>query len=279
MAKKSVKQKMADPEKEIFRGIDIGKQNAGGKIPYLETSIDKFYHLIKQKGSMNFYQAAAEYGVDKEQIASWARILEENKLAKVHYPVFGSPVIIIGEETPKKRRGEESGEEDEAKHGAKGSGKRPLKISMVLIAGLMVLFGSVMVVNNPTTIAIRVQITAAAQRLALLFWFLPYPLSIIAPVAIIIAAVLIFLVIRRRRKSPKLWLPGKDAGGKAKADRRRLKDRQPEAVKPLSPSSSETPSGKEAAKEEKKGKKKGQPKRGRNDIEEKLSRIKKELGS
>jgi len=183
--------------------------------------------------------------VDKEQIASWARILEEQKLAKVHYPVFGSPVILIGEEKPKKRGEEESGEEAKTGHG----GKRPL-IIIALIAGLMVFFGYVMVAANPFTINIRTQVTAAGQRLALLFWFLPYPLSIITPMAIIIAVLLLVWVLRRRSRSPKLWVPKKEEAKPAKEEKKRGKEKKKEPAK-----------------------------KSRGNIEDKLNKIKEELGS
>jgi membrane protein implicated in regulation of membrane protease activity len=246
--KKAGRMKKAGPAKEAFGGKDIAWERTGGKIPYLETSIDKFYHLIKKKGSMNFYDAAAEYGVDKEQIASWARILEEHKLAKVHYPVFGSPVILVGGEEPKKG----GKKEGEAEPDRKSSGKRPL-IIIALAAGLMVLIGYVMVASNPYTIAVRTQITAAAQRIPLLFWFLPYPLNIITPVAIIIATLLLVWRMRRKGRPPKRW---------------------PKSEEEKEPDKEEEKQGREKKKEPKE-----RPKKGKSDIEDKLSKIKEELGS
>jgi hypothetical protein len=193
MAKKSRK---PEPGKEIFRGTDIGKQT-DRKIPRLETSIDRLYHLVKQRKSINFYDAASEYGVDKEQIATWAHILEEHKLAKVHYPVFGSPEIFSIEEDKKKKT--EEGEEEKERKPGKGFPK----IMVALIGGLMVLSGYVMLVSNPFTITVRSQVTVAAGRFSVLFSFLPYPLNIITPAIIVIAAAGLVLWLRHRSESHK----------------------------------------------------------------------------
>jgi large-conductance mechanosensitive channel len=203
-----------------------------GRIPYLETNIDKFYKFVKEKKRINFYDAATEQGATREQIISWAKILEDHKLAKVHYPVFGAPVILIETEKPKKSFEEEK-EVGERKHR-----KGPPKLMIALAGGLMVLLGYVMFVSNPFTITLRSQITAAVQSFGLGFRFLPYPLNIITPIIIIIAALFAVLRLRKMRKKPK------------------DKTQKEEKEKPK--------------KEEKKSK---------DGIEDKLSKIKEELGS
>jgi hypothetical protein len=205
------------PEKETFKGRDVEWKQVDGKIPYLETNIDKFYHLVKQRKGINFYDAAAEHGVAKEQIASWARILEDHKLARVHYPVFGSPVIFPLEEKDEKKTGE--GEEKERKHG-----KGAPKIAVALVGGLMVFSGYVMLVTNPFTITVRSQLTITISRFGALFGFLPYPLSIITPVIIIIAALWLVLGRLRHRSGGKAE-PKKDKPKKEEKPRKESKDR------------------------------------------------------
>jgi membrane protein implicated in regulation of membrane protease activity len=182
-------------EKETFSGRNVEWKKADGKITYLETNIDKFYKLVKERKRINFYDAAREFRVDKEQIASWARILEDHKLAKVHYPVFGSPVILIEREKPKK-------EYEEGEKGAEEKpGKNAPKIIIALIGGLLLFFGYVMLVSNPFTITTRSQLTIIIERYKMLFAFLPYPLNIITPVLIIIAALWLVLGMRHRHKT------------------------------------------------------------------------------
>ncbi|MCJ7816304.1 MAG: hypothetical protein MUP55_00465 [Candidatus Aenigmarchaeota archaeon] len=182
-------------EKEIFKGRNVEWKKADGKVPYLETTIDKFYDFVKERERINFYDAARKFRVDKEQIASWARILEDHKLAKVHYPVFGSPVILIEIQKPKKdyEEGEKGAEE-------KPSKKAP-KIIIALIGGLLLFFGYVMLVSNPFTITTRSQLTIIIERFKMLFAFLPYPLNIISPLLVIIAALWLVLGMRYRHKS------------------------------------------------------------------------------
>ena len=244
MAKKA---KKPAPGKEIFKGTDIGRQT-DVRVPHLETSIDRLYHMVKQKKNISFLDAASEYGVDREQIAAWAHILEEHKLAKVHYPVFGSPEIFSIEEDRRKGSREEEGE-TEKPHAGKSPGKGPKKMMVALAGGLMVFAGYVMLVTNPFTITLRSQVSVSAGRLGLLFAFLPYPLNIIAPIIIIIAAACLVLVMRRR--------PGSHKARPIKEGRRQ-----------------ETPSGKEKESEKpaKEGKK--EPK----DLESKINKIKEELG-
>jgi len=216
MAKKT---KKPEPGKEIFRGIDIGKQT-NVKIPHLETSIDKLYHLVKQKKNINFYDAASEYGVDKEQIAAWAHILEEHKLARVHYPVFGSPEIFSIEEQ-KKTKGMQ--EEEKTENGKKPGRGFP-KIMIAFVGGLMVFSGYVMLVSNPFTITMRSQVTVAMGRLTVLFAFLPYPLNIITPAIIVIAAAGLVLVLRRRSKTHKARSQKEETEKSPKEKGRRPKD-------------------------------------------------------
>ena len=187
--------KSPNSEKEIFSGRSVERKKADGNIPYIETNIDKFYDLVKERERINFYDAAREFRVDKEQIVSWARILEDHKLAKVHYPVFGSPVILIERERPKKE-----GEEGE-KGTEKKPGKKTPKIIIALIGGLLLFFGYVMLVSNPFTITTRSQLTIIIERFKMLFAFLPYPLNIITPVLIIIAALWLVLGMKYRHKT------------------------------------------------------------------------------
>jgi hypothetical protein len=228
-----------------------------GRIPYLETNIDRFYKLVKEKKSINFFDAAEEQDVTREQIASWAKVLEDHKLAKVHYPVFGAPVILIETEKPKKRFGEEK--EEMEKKPRKGLPK----LIMALAGGLMVFFGYVMFVSNPFTITLRSQVTSAAQSFGLIFRFLPYPLNIITPIIIIIAALFAVMRLRKMRKPPK-DKPQKEKPAKEKEGKKESKKEESDGKKAARP-----PSGKESKPE----------KKGKDDLEDKLSRIKEELGS
>ncbi len=61
----------------------------------LETNIDKLLILVKMKGEITLSDAAKEFNVEKERIEKWAGVLEDYKMAKLKYPPFGDPKIVI----------------------------------------------------------------------------------------------------------------------------------------------------------------------------------------
>jgi hypothetical protein len=214
---------------EAIAKEDTPRMKIDGDLPHLETNIDRLYVMVKKNERMSFLQAASEFNVSKEQITSWAKILEDHKLARVHYPIFGSPVIF-SMDAVRDRKSRKASSEEEEKHG-----KKAPKIIIAFIGGFMVFFGYVMLVSNPFTITFRSNVVSGIGRMAEAFAFLPYPLSIIIPLAIIIAILLAAIFMRRRRKSRK------------------------ENVN--------------------KDKSKQEPKAGKDEVKEKLERIKKELES
>lgn len=63
--------------------------------PTLETNIDKFLLLVKEKGSIKFADAAKKFSVSDKIIEEWGKILEDCKLVNLHYPPIGDPTIKI----------------------------------------------------------------------------------------------------------------------------------------------------------------------------------------
>ena len=63
--------------------------------PKLETNIDKLMMLVKMKGTLTLSDAAKEFNVEKDRIEKWAGILEDYKMAKLKYPPFGDPKIVM----------------------------------------------------------------------------------------------------------------------------------------------------------------------------------------
>jgi hypothetical protein len=208
---------------------DSPRMKIAGDLPLLETNIDELYELVKKAKSITFLEAAKDFDVDREQIAVWAKILEDHKLAKVHYPIFGSPVIFSMDSIVSKKSGKASKEEEKEK-----PGKKAPKIVIALLGGLMVFFGYVMFVSNPFTITLRSNLASVMGRFTA---GLRYPFNIIIPVAIIIAVIWAIASLKRRHK------PGK-GGQKEKQEKRKKK-----------------------------------PNASKDEAEDRLERIKKELGS
>src|SRR4030067_2923647 len=142
MAKKEQEREEADQE-ESQEETPEAAESKDGENTYIETNIDKLYDLIREKKSISFLEAADHFDVGKEQIASWAKILEDHKLAKVHYPVFGTPIIFAKEAEIKKIFGEEE------EHAKKKPGSKGPKLMVIVLAGaLLLFFGYVMILSN-----------------------------------------------------------------------------------------------------------------------------------
>ncbi|MEM5812140.1 MAG: hypothetical protein QXN71_00085 [Candidatus Aenigmatarchaeota archaeon] len=177
---------------KILTGKDIQWKKTDGKTPYLETSIDKLYKLVKERSRVGFDEAAEKFNAEREQIESWAKILEEHKLIKVHYPVFGRPVMIFREMEKKKF----------IKEGLKQKPKnRMTKIGIGIAGCLLVFFGYVNFVTNAFTLSIRSQLNVIFWRFFGIFGFLPYPINIIIPVSIVIVILLIITKLKRKKSN------------------------------------------------------------------------------
>jgi uncharacterized membrane protein len=66
-----------------------------GKAPRIETGIDRLYNMIGEKGSIGLSDAAKKMGMTEDKVMEWGDILEDHKLADLHYPVKGKPVLSI----------------------------------------------------------------------------------------------------------------------------------------------------------------------------------------
>ena len=87
--------KTADKEKPVeVAKEDAPRMKVSGDLPRLETNIDELYDKVRKAKNLTFLEAAEHFDVEKAQIAMWAKILEDHKLVRVHYPIFGSPVIF-----------------------------------------------------------------------------------------------------------------------------------------------------------------------------------------
>ncbi len=58
-----------------------------------ETELDVLYELVKVKKKIKISQVAKDFGIKKDQVEVWVRILERNDLIEIHYPAIGEPEI------------------------------------------------------------------------------------------------------------------------------------------------------------------------------------------
>ena len=62
-------------------------------VDMIETEIDKLMDLIEKKKSVSIGELSQELKVSIEQIENWAKILEENNMIEIEYPIIGLPKL------------------------------------------------------------------------------------------------------------------------------------------------------------------------------------------
>ncbi|RLJ06411.1 MAG: hypothetical protein DRP13_00910 [Candidatus Aenigmatarchaeota archaeon] len=164
---------------------------------YIETEIDKLFSLVKKKGIVGFSEAAKKFSVSENEVEEWAKILEEHKLVKLHYPIGKEPEIIYSEtaknmKSKKKRKG------------------KPSKITGFVVSGmsvaiLCIYLAYVYTVDNLRNYNIRAVINEKASVFTNYISRLPYPLNrpvvfILTILIIIIGCVLVIKTIGKKRK-------------------------------------------------------------------------------
>lgn len=53
------------------------------------TPIDELLNLVLEKERVKLKEAAKRFGVKKQQLEEWAKILESHDLITIHYPPLG----------------------------------------------------------------------------------------------------------------------------------------------------------------------------------------------
>ncbi len=59
----------------------------------ISTDVDNLVDIVNENGKIRTGALAKSMKVDEKQIEKWARILEENKLIKIHYLAMGKPEL------------------------------------------------------------------------------------------------------------------------------------------------------------------------------------------
>jgi pimeloyl-ACP methyl ester carboxylesterase len=66
-----------------------------------ETELDLFYKAIVENEKIKLSEIIKKFRISKEIALRWAKILEKNKLIKIHYPVIGNPILSVYKEKKK----------------------------------------------------------------------------------------------------------------------------------------------------------------------------------
>lgn len=77
-----------------------------GNQQLLRTQIDRLLDTLSKEKEMRLEDAASMFNVSTEIIERWGKVLEEHRLAELHYPAFGKPAIRVpGFRKPRSRKG------------------------------------------------------------------------------------------------------------------------------------------------------------------------------
>lgn len=60
-----------------------------------ETDIDLLYKMLLEKKRLKLSDIMSQFGVPQRHALEWAKILETHGLARVRYPAFGEPEIVM----------------------------------------------------------------------------------------------------------------------------------------------------------------------------------------
>jgi hypothetical protein len=92
--KKIIQKEKASPkiESPILSETNFNFEHTSSNIK-IETNLDKIYSDIKEKKIKTIPQMAFKFGMDVHTAESWARILDNQGLIKLIYPLFGPPQI------------------------------------------------------------------------------------------------------------------------------------------------------------------------------------------
>ena len=67
-----------------------------------ETDFDRLLLILQKYGKLRISDIRNAFGIEKGKAEEWAKILEENNLAYIHYPTFGEEELRIKEKKEKK---------------------------------------------------------------------------------------------------------------------------------------------------------------------------------
>jgi hypothetical protein len=95
--KEEEKRKEEDEEKEekkekvhLVRVIPKALKIEIGKY---DTDLDVLYKIIEKSGRIKLSAISRYFGVDQKKAEEWAKILQDHKLAEIHYPPVGEPEL------------------------------------------------------------------------------------------------------------------------------------------------------------------------------------------
>ena len=196
-------------EARLLGKRDLSSQSEeASKDVVLETSTDRLYKMVMERGSVTIREAAQEFGVDERLAEYWGRILEEHKMIKMHYPAFGQVSLMRPEAVEAKagkarqaKRAEQDGlVEATRSQGNAGPGKKKkAAVFVLLLAAIFFLLWAF--VPGFKSLVSNIQASIGLNPNAPLPNFQELVTgNYLLPAAIIVIAALFILGARKKRK-------------------------------------------------------------------------------
>jgi len=111
-AEKAAKKQEAEKKKakkkkkhKKFKEIPIIYEKPVGKIT---TEVDTMLVIISQKRKIRSNKLAKIMKVDEKKISEWTEMLENWGMIKIHYPIFGKPILMVATKKVKVKKEEKS---------------------------------------------------------------------------------------------------------------------------------------------------------------------------
>ncbi|MFH1364214.1 MAG: hypothetical protein ABIH52_01020 [Candidatus Aenigmatarchaeota archaeon] len=187
----------------------------------IETGADKLLDIVESEKNITLEKVANDLNLDLKIIEDWARVLEEHDLIKMHYPIFGKPMLRTLDYKTEKHKKKEKGDVKPVKDKKldltnkfekrkKPSKKPPIIIIILFLIILFFYLGNIgnlppamnVVVKNTTntlTTALKPVLDLLDPILNNRFYF---ELSII----IIIVVIVILIILKKKSGGLKLWV-------------------------------------------------------------------------
>jgi len=189
-------------KKSIKRGTqDLMERRTYKGVVYLETNVDRLFHLVERKKEIKIDDAARILNIREGKIEGWGKILESHNLVKLHYPPFGKAVLIVKK---LERRGKVIKEEKKIKKEMKKykRGGKSKKIAAVIAVLILVAIVYNFFIDNQFFNRILFLLTSTVNYLINVLTNNQFYLLLLP---IIIIVIVVLMILKYKWEKVKFW--------------------------------------------------------------------------
>jgi CTP-dependent riboflavin kinase len=77
--------------------MGLAKKGKGKKVP-LKTNLDRAYESVLKSGKLNLEEFSQAAKVSSEEAEKWAKLLQDEGLVQLNYPLFGEITVSVEKE-------------------------------------------------------------------------------------------------------------------------------------------------------------------------------------